>query len=83
MPMIHADIDSSTSAVTSIIMAAITVGFCRSMEVSLITSFVIGAVVGIVLYMIGVIPIGLLVVVGVGMVIGIVKAAMKSGIPPN
>lgn len=83
MPMIHADIDSSTIAVTSIIMAAITVGFCRSMEVSLITSFVIGAVVGIVLYMIGVIPIGLLVVVGVGMVIGIVKAAMKSGIPPN
>lgn len=83
MPMIHADIDSSTLAVTSMVMAAITVGFCKSMDVSLGTSIIIGAVVGVVLYAIGVIPIGLLVVAGIGMVIGIVKTAMKSSNPPD
>jgi hypothetical protein len=81
--MIHADIDSSTLAVTSMIMAAITVGFCKSMDVTLGTSIVIGAVVGVVLYAIGVIPIGLLVAAGIGMVIGIVKTAMKSSNPPD
>ena len=81
--MIHADIDSSTLAVTSMVMAAITVVFCKSMDVSLGTSIIIGAVVGIVLYAIGVIPIGLLVVAGIGMVIGIVKTAMKSSTPPD
>ena len=83
MPMIHANIDSSTIAVASMIMAAITGGFCKSMDVSLGTSIIIGAVVGVVLYAIGVIPIGLLVVAGIGMVIGIVKTAMKSSNPPD
>ena len=81
--MIQADIDSSTLAVTSMVMGAITVGFCRSMDVSLGTSIIIGAVIGIVLYAIGVIPVGLLVVAGIGMVIGIVKTAMKSSNPPD
>lgn len=83
MPMIHAEIDSSTIVVTSMIMAAITVGFCKSMDVSLGTSIIIGAIVGVVLYAIGIIPIGLLVVAGIGMIIGIVKTAMKSSNPPD
>lgn len=81
--MLPVEVDSSTLVITSIVSAAITFGFCRAMSVSSSGSVVIAAVVGIALYVIGVIPIGLLAVVGIAMLIGIVKAAFKSDVPPE
>jgi hypothetical protein len=51
------------------------------MEVTAGTAAVIAAVVGGALFAIGVIPIGILAVVGIGMLIAIVKAAVRSKPP--
>lgn len=83
MPMIPVEVDSSTLIITSIISAAVTFGFCRAMDLSSGASIAIALVVGVVLYAIGVIPIGLLAVVGIAMLVGIVKAAFRSSRPPE
>ena len=83
MPMVPITVDNSTLLITSVVSAAITFGFCRAMEVSSGASFAIAGVVGVALYAIGVIPIGLLVVVGVAMLVGIARAAFKSNKPPE
>jgi len=83
MPMVPVAVDSSTLLITSLVSAAITFGFCRAVDATPGVSAAIAAAVGIALYSIGVIPIGLLAVVGIAMVVGIVKAAFKSNRPPE
>ena len=79
MPMVPVDVDSSTVAITSVISAVITFGFCATMEMSPGASLAIAAVVGLVLYGVGVIPIGLLAVVGFAMVVTISKKLFGGG----
>ena len=81
MPMIHAPIDSSTLALTSVLSAVITYAFCRSNEISSGASAIIASVIGVALYAIGVIPIGLLVIVGIGMLLAVAKSMFKSKPP--
>ena len=84
MPMVPVDVDNSTVAITSIVSAVITFGFCATNGVKPGISLVIAAVAGIALSSFGVIPIGILAVVGFAMVVGIFKAMFKggSGNPP-
>jgi len=81
--MVHVDVDSSTVAITSVISAAITFGFCASVDLKPGVSLAIAAAVGIALYSFGVIPIGLLAVVGFGMVSVIFKKMFGSNKPPE
>ena len=83
MPMIPVEASSSTLALTSVVSAAITFGFCRALDVSAGAAVVISAVVGIGLYAIGVIPIGLLLVFGAGMIWVIVKSLFTEKKPPE
>ena len=78
MPMVPVDVDSSTVAITSVLSAAITLGFCTAMELNLGVSIAIAAGVGIVLYSLGVMPIGLLVVIGFAMIVAIFKKYLNS-----
>lgn len=71
--MVPINVDNSTVAITSIITSGIVFVFAVVHDVSPSISVGVAAFVGILLYAIGVIPIGLLVVVGIGLVIGIVK----------
>jgi hypothetical protein len=77
--MIPVDVDSSTVAITSVISAVITFGFCAAMELKPGISLAIAAGVGILLYSLGVIPIGLLAVVGFAMVSVIFKKLFGGG----
>lgn len=81
MPMVPVDVDSSTVVITSVVSAIITFGFCAAMELKPGVSLAIAVGVGIVLYSIGVIPIGLLVVVGFAMIVTIFKRLTNSGNP--
>ncbi|PIX87149.1 MAG: hypothetical protein COZ31_11945 [Nitrospirae bacterium CG_4_10_14_3_um_filter_44_29] len=81
MPMVPIDVDSSTVAITSVISAVITFGFCAAIELKPGVSLAIAAGVGIALYSFGVIPIGLLVVVGFVMVTTIFKKLFGGGDP--
>lgn len=83
MPMIPLAVDSGTLAVTSVISAAITFGFCKAIDVDSGVALAIAAAVGIGLYVIGVVPIGLLVVVGIAMGGVILKSLFGSGKPPS
>lgn len=84
MPVLPMDIDNSTVATTSAITAAITYFFGTTvLELKASVSLVIAAGVGIVLYAIGVIPIGLLLVVGVSMVIAIFKSITSGTRAPD
>lgn len=75
MPMIPMRVDDSTLIATSAISAAITYGFCVSVaEMEPTSSLVAAAAVGIVLYSIGVIPIGILIAVGFAMIVAIFKS---------
>lgn len=75
MPVVPMDIDNSTVATTSAITAAITYFFGTTvLELKPSVALGIAAAVGIVLYAIGVIPIGLLVVAGISMIIAIFKS---------
>jgi hypothetical protein len=65
--MVPLAVDSSTLAITSIVSVAITYSFCRALEISSGGSIGIAAVVGIILFSTGIIPIGLLIVVGIAM----------------
>lgn len=78
MPVIHIPIDDSTLIATSAVMSVITFGFCTSMGIKPGISLVIGAVVGIILYSLGIIPIGLLAVVGFSMIAVIFKKMFGS-----
>lgn len=80
MPMVPVDVDSSTVAITSVVSAVITFGFCAAiMELKPGISLAIAAGVGILLYNLGVIPIGLLAVVGFAMVAAIFKKLFGGG----
>jgi len=79
--MVPIDVDSSTVAITSVISAVITFGFCAAIELKPGVSLAIAAGVGIALYSFGVIPIGLLVVVGFVMVTTIFKKLFGGGDP--
>ena len=78
MPVVHIPIDDSTLIATSAVMSVITFGFCASMGIKPGISLVIGAVVGIILYNFGIIPIGLLAVVGFSMIAVIFKKMFGS-----
>lgn len=73
MPMVPLPVDSSTVAITSVVSAVITFGFCAAMELKPGISLAVAAGVGMLLYSLGVIPIGLLAVVGFAMVAAIFK----------
>ena len=79
MPMVPLPVDSSTVAITSVVPAVITFGFCAAMELKPGISLAIAAGVGILLYSLGVIPIGLLAVVGFAMVAAIFKKLFGGG----
>ena len=81
MPMVPLPVDSSTVAITSVVSAAITFGFCAAMELKPGISLAIAAGAGILLYSLGVIPIGLLAVVGFAMVAAIFKKLFGGGGP--
>lgn len=81
MPMIPLPVDSSTVVITSVVSAVITFGFCAAMELKPGISLAIAASVGILLYNLGVIPIGLLAVVGFAMVAAIFKKLFSGGGP--
>lgn len=83
MPMVPVNVDSSTVAITSLISAAITFGFCAAMGLKPGIALAIAVGVGILLYSFGVIPIGLLVVVGFAMVVAIFKKLFGGGTPPR
>lgn len=78
MPMIPSSFDSSTLATTSAVMGVIAFGFSAAMGLKPVPAMVIGVGVGIALFSLGVVPVGLLIVVAIGMVIGIFKAWFKS-----
>lgn len=79
MPMVPVDVDSSTVAVTSVVSAIITFGFCLALELKPGVALAISAAVGIALYSFGVIPIGLLAVVGFAMIVTIFKKLFGGG----
>jgi len=79
MPMVPMDVDSSTVAITSVISAIITFGFCMAMELKPGVSLAVAVGVGLVLYGLDIIPIGLLVVIGFAMIIAIFKKLTRSG----
>lgn len=83
MPVVHVPIDDSTLATTSAVMSLITFGFCASIGIKPGISLVIGAVVGIILYSLGIIPIGFLVVAGFVMVSVIFKTIFGGNKPPQ
>jgi hypothetical protein len=79
MPMLQVNVDSSTLAVTSVLSGAITFVFCIiAMEAKPIVAAGIALAVGTLLYVTGIIPLGLLLIVGVGMAVGIAKKLMSS-----
>lgn len=78
MPVVPVDVDSSTVVVTSAISAVITFGFCTAMDLTPGLSLAIAVVVGVALYNLGVIPIGLLAIVGFAMVVAIFKKVFGS-----
>lgn len=74
MPVIRMPIDESTLITASVIMSIITFGFSAALGARPGTALLIGAIVGIVLYSLGIVPIGLLAVVGFAMAAGIFRA---------
>lgn len=80
MPMVPLNVDSSTLAVTSVLSAAVTFVFCTvSMEAKPGVASGIAITVGALLYLTGIIPIGLLLLVGVGMAIAIGRKLLSPG----
>ena len=79
MPIVPIDVDNSTVAITSIVSGVITLVFFLVHEIPFGFSAIVAIVVGVALYSFGVIPIGILVVVGFAMVVGILKALFKGG----
>jgi hypothetical protein len=83
MPMIPVSVDSSTLVTTSVVMSVITVGFCAAMGLQPGVALSIGAAAGIILYSLGIIPIGLLAVIGFAMIVGIFKSVFGDNKPPQ
>lgn len=83
MPVVHMPIDNSTLVATSAVMSVITFGFCAAMGIKPGIALLIGAIVGIVLYSLGIVPIGLLAVVGFAMIVAIFKTIFGSGKAPS
>ena len=83
MPVAHIPMDGSTIAATSVVMSIITFGFCSAMGIKPGIALIIGLVVGIVLYSLGSVPIGVLAVVGFAMIVGIFKTVFGGNKPPT
>jgi hypothetical protein len=86
MPMVPLDADPSTLALTSVLSAAVTFAFCTvSMDAKPGVASGIAITVGLLLYLTGIIPIGLLLLVGVGMAIAIGKKFLSPSdtVPSN
>ena len=83
MPVAHIPMDNSTIAASSVVMSVITFGFCSAMGIKPGISLIIGIVVGFVLYSLGVVPIGLLAVIGFAMVVAIFKTIFGGNKPPT
>lgn len=83
MPMIPLEIDGSTLIITSVISGVVTFAFCRAIDMSSSNAALVAAAVGIILYAIGVLPVGLLVTIGIFMLIGIGKAMFSKNRPPE
>lgn len=79
MPMMPVNVDNSTVAITSVISGLITFGFCAAQGLKPAVSLAIATAVGITLYSFGVIPIGVIAVVGFAMVVTIVKKLFGGG----
>lgn len=79
MPMVPMNIDSSTVAVTSTITAVITFFFATTVgQIKPATALALAVIVGLILYAIGVIPIGLLFIVGISMIVAIFKTTTSA-----
>ena len=83
MPMIPVQVETSTVAITSVVSAAIAFGACRAMDLKPGISLAIAVGVGIVLFSIGIIPIGLLAVVAIGIGITLFKVMIKGSTPES
>lgn len=83
MPVIPMTIDNSTLVATSSVMGVMTFGFLAVIGVKPSISLVIGAIVGIALYSLGIVPVGFLVVVGFTIIVAIFKAIFGSGVLPR
>jgi len=84
--MVPMNVDSSTVAATSIITAVITFFFATTVgQIKPAAALALAVIAGLILYLIGVIPIGLLFVVGVSMIVAIFKtiASAKTSNEPN
>lgn len=78
MPMIGMQVDDSTLMTTSLVMGLITFGFCASMGMRGGVSLVLGVIVGAILYGAGVVPVGILIVVGISMIAAIFRGIFSS-----
>lgn len=75
MPIVSMHIEGSTLAVTSAVSAAITFGFCVSAGgMKPVASIGVAIAVGLFLYTVGVIPVGIILAVGFAMVVAIFKS---------
>lgn len=84
MAVAHVPIDSSVVALSSVATAAIAYAFfLKVVELSPLVCFAISAGIGVVLFMIGIVPIGHLALVGVGMLIAIGRTVMGGRPPPS
>ena len=84
MPMGHVDVSNTTVAISSFFSALIAfvfllvVGYLKPA-----ISFVLAVIIGALLYYFGIIPIGLLVVVGIAMVVAIFKTLTGKSAGPE
>lgn len=82
MPMIPVNVDSSTVAATSIVTSVITFFFATAVvQIKPTIALFLAAIVGLILYSTGVIPIGLLLVVGIAMIAAILNATTSAVTP--
>lgn len=81
MPMIPVQVETSTVVITSTVSAAIAFGVCRAMNLKPGISVAIAVSIGVALFSIGVIPIGLLALVAIGIGAALFKTFFKDSTP--
>ena len=79
MPVIHVDIDQSTIVASSIASAAMAYGFCWAMDIKPGISALIAGGIGIALYLLGMVPIGLMIFVALASGGAIMQKLFSSG----
>ncbi len=84
MPVAHIPMDNSIVVASSVVMSIITFVFCSVIaDIKPGFSLIIGVAVGVVLYIYGIVPIGLLAVLGFGMLAAIFKSIFSEGNSSN